>query len=159
MTKDEERQAFLDRIKEDPYDSTNRLIFADWLEEHGNDRDEEEILEQRRKATTEWIAADKWMHNLAGTLGETCVNYDQTYVGYDGHEEEEWIPITYEDCIRAGYDCLETGCGFTQIGSERARDKMYEKGAKEEFWNNWQIITGIYPDASILEEIPFSCSC
>ena len=32
-----ERQAFLDAIKDDPYDQATRLVFSDWLEEHGLD--------------------------------------------------------------------------------------------------------------------------
>lgn len=33
------RQAFLDAIKENPYEPSNHYVYADWLEENGFDED------------------------------------------------------------------------------------------------------------------------
>ena len=48
------------------YDSEMRLVFADWLEEQGED---DEAQEQRRMATPEWIEADKRIQKFADDLG------------------------------------------------------------------------------------------
>ena len=37
MTEEQERQAFLKALKEDPYDKASHDAFADWLFEHGED--------------------------------------------------------------------------------------------------------------------------
>jgi uncharacterized protein (TIGR02996 family) len=36
MTQDEEQQAFFAQIEADPADKTTKLVFADWLYEHGD---------------------------------------------------------------------------------------------------------------------------
>ncbi len=54
---DEERQAFLDAIAADRYDQTTRLVFADWLNEHGLD-DEAEV---QRQWTPEKQRAEDWL--------------------------------------------------------------------------------------------------
>jgi uncharacterized protein (TIGR02996 family) len=82
-----ERRAFLEAIEKDRYDKELRLVFADWLEERGED---DEAVEQRRRATEEWKEADQWMYEFAKEVG-----------------------LTYEECIQAGYDLgLSTGSNF-----------------------------------------------
>ena len=41
------RQQFLDAIKADPYDLKTRKIFADWLDEFGDEKDADLAAEQR----------------------------------------------------------------------------------------------------------------
>lgn len=146
------RQVFEDALKEDRYNSTVRLIYADWLEENGFD---DEAVEQRRRAKPEWIDADKWMHDFASRGGQYCSNY--------GSEEDDWRDITYEDLIQAGYDYIKTGDHFVQMGSETLRSLMYEEG--QTWWKSWSIITGeelsedLESGKTIYRSAPFSCSC
>lgn len=48
-----EREAFEGRLREDRYDQTTRLVFADWLEEH----DCPEEADWQRRWTPEWQKA------------------------------------------------------------------------------------------------------
>jgi uncharacterized protein (TIGR02996 family) len=135
------REAFEAALAADRYDSTTRLVYADWLEEQGDD---DKAAEQRRMATPEWVAADQWMHEFASGLGST---------DWDGRE------IDYDDCIQAGRDAHRHGDYFTQQGTETARDTMYEGNNREYFWRNWSIITGVPVSEEEREHSVFSCSC
>lgn len=157
MNNSQIRESFLKQIKENPYDEHLRKIFADWLEENGDD---DEAQEQRRRATVEWQQADKWMHEFAAKCGETCTDY-----GYD-QDESSWIPITYDNCIQAGYNYVKHGDYLVQHGDDSARNLMsYEDNNKIKFWDNWRIITGEEVTDEELDgeygrdTAPFSCSC
>ncbi len=148
----DEKQAFIAALEKDPYDTTTRRVFSDWLEEQGLD---DEALEQRRMATQEWVEADQWMHSFAKACGDTDDNYPD--------KPKRWREITYEDVIQAGHDFVATEDYFCQMGSERARNLMHEQ-TKEAYWNNWKIITG-QPGPAWNEmepwhsTAPFTCSC
>jgi uncharacterized protein (TIGR02996 family) len=141
MTDQQQREAFLAAIAADRYDTATRLVFADWLEERGDD---DTATEQRRMATREWVEADKWMHEFAGQLGSA---------DWDGRD------IDYDDCIRAGHDAHRHGDYFVQQGGESAQDTMYEGNNREDFWRCWSIVTGVPVSEEQREHSVFSCSC
>lgn len=160
MTK--EQEAFEEALRVDRYNTTSRLVYANYLEEHGLD---DEALEQRRMASPAWITASRWMENFAADCGETCVEgygsgrWDPEQKKVVGQKEEIWKQITYEDVIQAGHAALKDEWDyFTQVGSEKARDLMYG-GKVEEFWSNWEIITGIKVNPEQRQHTVFSCSC
>ena len=146
------KQVFLDLLKEDRYDSTTRLVFADWLEEKGKD---DEAREQRRMTTKEWIDADKWMHEFAESIGGTCLNYGKEL------EEEEWKNITYEEVMRAAQASIDTdgSARLVQVGTETARNMMDEPRAREQFWEAWQVITDQYISDEAKGGRVFCCTC
>lgn len=148
-----EQEAFEAALAKDRYDCTTRLVYADWLEERGLD---DQAAEQRRMATPEWVEADRWMHEFVKTLGSSCINYDAVW---DKHEPEEWHDFTYDEVIQAGHDALRDGDYLVQLGSNEARDHMYNPLTKEKFWDCWSTITGIPVSEEDREHSVFSCSC
>lgn len=181
------RQAFEDILRDDLFDTTTRLVFADWLEENGLD---DEANEQRRMATPEWQASARWLTDFAARCGTTIDNYidylrSSLRIYYRDHPDaryrpahqniaapdEEAIPaqereLTFADMIQAGRDWVEHGDVFVQQGSERARDLLMwsdddtRDGANLKlFWHHWQIVTGTRLDPELTEDSPFSCSC
>ncbi len=160
---DSEREMFEKLIKENRYDGEIRRVYADWLEENGLD---DEALEQRRCAALEWQEADKWMHDFASKLGMTCTegygtgHWNSETQEIEGAEEEKWEEITYDDAIQAGHNVIADKWDyFTQLGSEEARDLMCQGNNREQFWKNWEIITGIKVSEEDQECTVFSCSC
>lgn len=154
LTDDQEkiREEFRSHIKQNPYDRGTRLIYADWLDEH--DRPEESAI-QRDWTKETYDEAKQWLTDFANKCGGSCTNYDEVW---DDQVEEMWDPITYDDVVQAGYDYVNHGEYFLQVGTETARDMMYSPGTKELFWKHWQTVT----DERVGEEkqgTVFSCTC
>jgi uncharacterized protein (TIGR02996 family) len=140
-------------LKENRYDTLTRNAYADWLEENGFD---DEAVEQRCCTSSEWIEADKWMHDFASKCGETCTS------GWSSYDNQSWTAITYEDVIQAGHDYIDREDYFTQIGSEDAKTLMYNTEINIKYWECWCIITGRNKPREPkygLGSAPFSCSC
>src|SRR3954466_10259623 len=70
----DEKEQFEAALKQDRYDTVTRLIYADWLEEHGED---DYAAEQRRMATPEWCNAARGLEEIASQCGQTCTNYHE----------------------------------------------------------------------------------
>lgn len=173
---DPSQTAFLKALEENEDDDVTRLVYADWLDEHGFP---EEASRQRR-----WRASKTWLAELASKLGEQCTNYSEAYDQYIearvAHEDDPTIPrpqepdyqyrpITYEDVLAAGTTFAEDREYFTQFGSERARDYFSSPALRAEFWEHWSVVTG-KPKPTPQDEwekewwddrmpSPFSCSC
>lgn len=164
MTSDREKERFLQAIAEDRYDQSLRLVFADWLEEHGLD---DEALVQRQW-TREKQEAEDWLRDFAERCGQTAdpAKYARRGVSY---EDYGWRPITYEDVVQAGHDWLDRREWFYQIGEETARNEMYDENTQKLFWKHWRTITGrkddgLYGQAKwdehdAVEGSVFGCSC
>ncbi len=64
-----EREAFLRAINELPWDDESaRLVFADWLDEHG---EHDEADRQRR-----WLTSERWLRDFAEEYSEFSWDYD-----------------------------------------------------------------------------------
>ena len=154
-----ERDIFERLIKEDRYDQEARLVFSDWLEEHGYD---DEALVQR-SWTKEKQEAEDWLRDFAKECGKTCKNYEKVHLyGVAATEmEDKWVDITYEDVVLAGSNFVDRGESFVQFGSEEARNLMMGK-IKEKYWKCWELVTGRKFEPPIegwWGDQPFSCSC
>jgi uncharacterized protein (TIGR02996 family) len=77
-----EYQAFLKALANDPYDQETRLVFADWLEEHGLD---DEAAEQRAWRREKQEAED-WLRFFAPKL-----------------------EMTYKELLEVGEDIAQSG--------------------------------------------------
>jgi uncharacterized protein (TIGR02996 family) len=134
-----ERRAFLEAIEKDRYDRETRLVFADWLEERGED---DEAVEQRRRATEEWKEADEVMTELTRVLAES-----------DGQEP------TVEEIIQAGQNWVNGGDWQCVSGNGyEAENFVSDDENCNRFWKYWQIWTG----KTVEEEKQgalFGCSC
>jgi uncharacterized protein (TIGR02996 family) len=152
----EQRRAFERALEADPDDEATRMVFADFLDEQG---DHEESDRHRR-----WKAAKAWLVDFAERCGETCENYGEgSGWSEEADEQERWRKVTFEDVIQAGRDRLappgDWWAGFTQMGSEKARDLMFDGETRALYWRHWSTVTGAPVPGAMLEESPFSCSC
>lgn len=137
------KAAFEAAIKADPYDSTNRLVFADWLEENGLD---DEGAEQRRRASNEWIEADKWLHEFAEG-NKRDGDYYRSYM----------TRLDYEDLLELGREAIVDGdLSFSCGADEDICDAL--RSNNEWFWRTVSIITGL-PLPNDVSDGWFSCGC
>jgi uncharacterized protein (TIGR02996 family) len=162
----DEKKQFLAYIEEEPLDEERRLVYADWLEERGED---EEAERQRQ-----WIGSHKWITDLCRRLTKAeydkHMEYRNTYP--DDYEDD---PAEYpEDHIT--YDELMTIANvamgdthpdpalqqWTSPGQMNFWDKdgiMEEfQYYKQEFWSHWEIVTGRKGPESE-DDIYFRCAC
>lgn len=134
--KEPEKIAFLKALKENKYDKTTRLVFADWLEDHGYD--DEATLQ--REWTEKYQKAEDWLVDMSTS-----------------------VEIPYETIIQAGFTYRDSGEYFIQEGTESARNFMHAGDNRELYWNNWEIVTGerLTDDDSdeYRDGMVFSCSC
>jgi uncharacterized protein (TIGR02996 family) len=143
-----DREMFEKALCETRYNHDLRRIYADWLEEQGED---DGAAWQRHCATSEWKVADRWLVEFARSLGGT---------GGQGEAEEDygsWHEITLDELVQIGRDWLENG-EYVQLGSEHARDLMHDDTVRLKFWECWQAWTGEYV-ADDQKGVVFSCSC
>jgi len=129
----------------------------------------------------ETAEAVRWLEDFAGRLGQTCENWGEgweetrsameayrlahgTLEGFDWQAHravERWTPITYADVIQAGHGFVDHGDYFVQIGSEEARDLLYDDEVRRTFWRHWCLVTGrnVSLEEDDIGSAPFSCSC
>jgi uncharacterized protein (TIGR02996 family) len=131
-----ERDQFLRALAEDEDDTATRLVYSDWLEEHG----EHEEADRQRK----WPAAKQW-------LVVFCRDHNSSY---------EQV-ITYEDLLELGRAAVEQAheewFGFDCGNNETMCDALRTRS--REFWQNWSVITGIALPAGSEMKYHFSCGC
>jgi len=137
-------RGFLDAIEKDRYDSTTRLVYSDWLEEHGYD---DECLEQRRLATPEWIEADKWLHEYAARVKpydtETVYGTRDAVVTEEGKERAFKLLMEEMQANELFYH----GCDLYSFGEVEEPDELKKYA---EIW----LHQGINWD-----DFTFTCSC
>jgi uncharacterized protein (TIGR02996 family) len=169
-----ERDAFLEALAQNEDDTTVRLIYADWLEEHG----EHEEADRQRK----WPAAKEWLvkfcrdHNPPPgddpdkdvvsyekliEMGRRAIKevlasrqYDYRYESPEQMLENGWEALEVAGLIE---NAAKWEFGFHLGNNEEMR---YELAAnKREFWKNWSVVTGITLPPGVEEKSYFSCSC
>jgi uncharacterized protein (TIGR02996 family) len=124
------RKAFLDAIKADPYDLKTRKIFADWLDEFGDDRDGDLAVEQRTW-TKEKQDAIVWLADYARHLDMSYEELLQVANDYVNHGEGHCLPFDTPDCV------------YTE---------------NDEFWQRLELATG--KKVADKKKHPFfSCAC
>ena len=133
-----ERDAFLKILAENEDDTTARLVFADWLDDHG----EHEEADRQRK----WPAAKEWL-----------VRFFSNHDGGDYFGEL----TSYEQLIELGRvavkEANERGFGFDCGSNESLCNALRANSA--EFWKNWSIVTGIPLPGGAEKKSYFGCSC
>ena len=135
-----ERDAFLKALAENEDDTTTRLVYADWLDDHG----EHEEADRQRK----WTPAKAW-------LVQFC--RDNNPATED--DPDEWF-ISYEQLLELGRAAVEgadeEGFGFSCGNNETMCWALQDNSL--EFWKNWSTVTGIAIPLDVTESY-FGCSC
>ncbi len=138
-----ERDAFLKALAENEDDTTTRLVYSDWLEEHG----EHEEADRQRK----WSAAKEWLVRF-------CRDHNPLP---DEDEDDYERVIPYEELIELGLEAIaeadEGGFGFFCGNNETMCDALRENC--EAFWKNWSIVTGIPVPQDVENKSHFRCAC
>lgn len=144
-------EVWLGALRDKPNCEVTRMAHADWLMENGEQEEAERQLA--------FLPAMRWMEEFAGKLGGDCVNYNEVWGDRTNQTEEEYVEITAEQAIEAGWNAFKHDDYFIQQGSEQAREVMSEKSTREEYWKNWQIVTGQMVPGKVKEHAVFSCTC
>jgi uncharacterized protein (TIGR02996 family) len=139
-----ERDAFLKALAKNEDDTPTRMVYADWLDEHG----EHEEADRQRK----WPAAKAW-------LVKFCRKHNPA--ASEDPDDWTWV-ISYEELVELGRQAIE-GAG---------RRKEYEllcgnnmdmcdalRANSQEFWKNWSIVTGIPLPQDVENRNHFTCAC
>jgi uncharacterized protein (TIGR02996 family) len=134
-----ERDAFLKALADNEDDTTTRLVYADWLDEHG----EHEEADRQRK----WQPAKEW-------LVQFCRDHNPSP---DEEDHYTWV-ISYEDLLEIGRETLEGDEDGLSCGNNMEMCDALNANSRE-FWKNWSIVTGIAVPEDVDERSYFSCAC
>ncbi len=147
-----ERDAFLLALAENEDDTTTRLVYADWLDEHG---EHEEADRQRQ-----WPAAKEWLVRFCGSFNRYPIDDPNN----DDPAEDNpysFFGITYEKLLKLGRKAVEEadqqGIAFYCGANETMMDAL--RANSREFWKNWSIVTGIPLPPDVGETSRYGCSC
>jgi uncharacterized protein (TIGR02996 family) len=108
-----EEQSFLDQLIGDPNDDVTRLVYADWLDEHGDPRGAYLRAEQELAALSE---DDPRFADLQREVSKTAWALDAEWLAMAGRRWEVWLLAYYQHGLlrkgRVAQAIRElTGCG------------------------------------------------
>jgi uncharacterized protein (TIGR02996 family) len=143
-------EAFLKALADNEDDLTTRLVYADWLDEHG----EHEEADRQRK----WPAAKEWLVRFCQRNNPPDdLDPDERFIPYaelielTSEAVVQWQAIQPDD--RSPNDRLRFHCG----NNAKMCDALLAN--REEFWKNWCIVTGLRLPPDAQENSSFSCAC
>jgi uncharacterized protein (TIGR02996 family) len=137
-----ERNSFLKALAENEDDTATRLVYADWLDDHG----EHEEADRQRK----WPSAKEWLVRF-------CRDHNPAP---DDEDPYEWV-ISYEELLGLGRQAVEgvaeEGFGFHCGNNMSMCDAL--RANSREFWKNWSVVTGVPVPPDVEDKGYFSCAC
>lgn len=144
-----EGNAFLKLLAENEDDTTTRLVFADWLDEHG----EHEEADRQRK----WPAAKEWLVRFCRDNNPDPVRDSETRpIPYEALMELGWtIAIRIDENAGSGLnpESIAYYCGNNI-------DMCYAlRSGFTEFLANWSIVTGMPLPSDAGDNVHFGCAC
>jgi uncharacterized protein (TIGR02996 family) len=144
-----DRKAFLRALAKNEDDTQTRMVYADWLDDHG----EHEEADRQRK----WPAAKAWLVRFCEEHNPAAEEVDEE-IDEDDYGE---CPISYENLIDLGREALEEpgkeGFEFNCWNNMGMCDAL--RAHSREFWKNWSIVTGIPLPPDVEEKTSFHCAC
>lgn len=161
MTAEEEKVAFLQAIKDDPYDATTRRVYADWLEDHGFDdeaRVQREWTPEKHKEAEAFVA--RWAKLLSGREYEEDDELVDEWIAEEGHRQytpEEVLAVAARHLGKSldGY----AGADRDWIGLRfDTPDEITSARQRKLFWRHFQTLTGT-PVEDGFDSRFVSCGC
>jgi uncharacterized protein (TIGR02996 family) len=138
-----EQDKFLKALTANEDDTTTRMVYADWLDDHG----EHEEADRQRK----WPAAKAWLVRFCR---------DHNPPADEAEYPEGWV-ISCAQLIELGREAVEgadeEGLGFHCGNNQEMCDAL--RANPREFWKNWSIVTGIPLPSDVEAKSHFSCAC
>jgi uncharacterized protein (TIGR02996 family) len=144
-----EREQFLRALARNEDDDTTRFVYADWLEEHGEDDE----AERQRK----YPAAKRWLQEFRKRINYEGGEWDDESGEWKGNGDYEH-PHSYEAVIQAGYQAVSKE-GYCFASDEGADFFRGDQADREDFFRNWSIVTGVAVPEEVVEDPNFHCSC
>lgn len=145
--------AFIEALTTNEDDVETRMIYADWLEEHG--------LYDEAERQRKWPAAKAWMI-------EFCAENDESQE--DSEYADEIYPMGYEVLLDAAKraatdtpneDDMRWGRGdglcILCYNNQGMCDALQDN--RREFWRNFAVLTGIAVPDEQADESWFRCAC
>lgn len=140
-----ERDNFLQIIKDNPYDTVVRKVYADWLEEH----DEPEEADFFRSWTLESrLASEKWLENFVADINE------------DAYSEEDKGYLSVERLLEGANKFLDNRPSQYLYGITLPFDTpdiVYMK--RKEFWVHYQVVSDRRLEDPNYNEVFIGCAC
>lgn len=154
-----DREPFLKMIAENPLDETNRLVFADWLDEH----DEPEEASRQRA----WVKSFLFLRSFSRS-------YDDAR--YSGEEDDDGNSIRYAE----GDPRLEAACpvkvvmdeienwwvpnckgegGQPGFGTDEASERMSDPATRDSFFEALEVVTCYVAPEHVRTREYYSCAC
>lgn len=163
------RQYFLEAIEKAPMDEVARNIYADWLDEQG----EVEEANRQRKFVPALGVLEKYANP---DWEETQPGYREKYIEKYGQDEwdEVWgksggpDPFPYEQLMREvewwkegvlGKSPYGSGTPWIGFGSNFAQDELRDEEKKQEFWEAFEVVTGIKAPVALKQQEWYKCAC
>jgi uncharacterized protein (TIGR02996 family) len=135
-------KAFFSKIQKDPYDLDTRKVYADYLEEEGDDSDYDEAAIQRAW-TKEKQDSIEWIKDYVKTI--------QTGYREDSELSEYTYSMTYERFMAAAREWVDNGDYLCFNG-------ITDPDLDPDFWHHYEIATGETVDPEAKRHF-FTCSC
>jgi uncharacterized protein (TIGR02996 family) len=152
LLKRTEVEGFLRTIREDPRDNTNRLVFADWLDEHG----EPDLALEYRRSYAE----------LRDVIVGLCNKYDESdgrvRRGY-GYKDPDMLIQAAVACAAGTSNSIYFGAAEDLCYAMRSQGEDYEL-----FWRTIELLSGykfLKRDSVSLEsdysedDVRYHCDC
>lgn len=142
MSSDDDRMIFEAALRANEDDEMTRLVFADWLDEHGEP--EEATRHRQWKGSKEWLLKFHESFYPLGDDEDACDGY-----------------MPFETMIETAETTLSSR-GVEECDFGRAESLMYGVLESPDFWRHASIVTGV-PLSEDLEgfrrRLSFHCAC
>jgi uncharacterized protein (TIGR02996 family) len=148
------RQQFLDAIEADPYDLATRKVFADWLDEYGDEKDAD-LAAVQRAWTKEKQDAIVWLTEFAAELNAEMKEIVAEYAEEFGEEISGDDQFTYQELIEAASAYVKNGKEYYLPFD--TPERVFTDN--DEFWRMFELAT----DQKVADEQKrdtfFRCAC
>jgi uncharacterized protein (TIGR02996 family) len=174
--KERNRQSFLQAIKEADWDNeTPRLVYADWLDEQG---EEDEATRQRKylgalKTLIPYLD-EEWLYRP-----ENLEAYIDRYRRWNIYTEAELEarraeriremndlecnvePFSIQQCMARlkHWECMVRDDNEIFFGDEYPTEELQDPIKRAAFWDAFEILTGIRPSDELKAQSYYRCAC